>query len=132
MSDYEITNFELRVLLRHYWRNNFDAKAAAKAICDVESEGMVAPRTTQKWFKRFNEGDFGLEDKPRSGRPTVSDEQHLQATLSHSMKLKKHVKNFSIPSRRNGTLTKFESLQIVGRRSLTMMVSILKNSCCCF
>ena len=45
MSDYEITNLELRVLLRHYWRKNLDTKAAAKAICDVEGKGMVAPRT---------------------------------------------------------------------------------------
>jgi histone-lysine N-methyltransferase SETMAR len=81
MSDYEITNFELRVLLRHYWRKNLDAKAAAKAICDVEGEGTVAPRTAQKWFKRFNEGDFDLEDMPRSGRPTVFDEGNLQAAL---------------------------------------------------
>jgi transposase len=79
MSDYEITNFELHVLLRHYWRKNLDAKAAAKAICDVEGEGTVAPRTAQKWFRRFNEGDFDLEDRPRSGRPTVLDEGDLQA-----------------------------------------------------
>ncbi|CAF3601602.1 unnamed protein product [Rotaria socialis] len=62
MPDYEITNFELRVLLRHYWRKNLDAKAAAKAICDVE-------------------GDLDLEDRPRSGRPTVLDEGDLQAAL---------------------------------------------------
>jgi len=79
MSDYEITNFELRVLLRHYWRKNLDAKAAAEVICDVEGEGTVAPRTAQKWFKRFNEGDLDLEDRPRSGRPTVLDEGDLQA-----------------------------------------------------
>ena len=66
MSDYEITNFELRVLLRHYWQKNLDAKAAAKAICDVEGEGTVAPRTAQKWFKRFNEGDLDLEDRINS------------------------------------------------------------------
>ncbi|XP_014782746.1 histone-lysine N-methyltransferase SETMAR-like [Octopus bimaculoides] len=81
MSDYEITNFELRVLLRHYWRNNLDAKAAAKAICDVEGEGTVAPRTAQKWFKRFNKGDFDPEDRPRSGRPAILDEGDLQAVL---------------------------------------------------
>ena len=38
----------------------------------------------------------------------------------------------SIQSRRSGTLTKSESLQIVGRKSWTMMIFILKNSCCCF
>lgn len=81
MSDYEITSFELRVLLRHYWRKNLDAKAAAKAICDVEGEGTVASRTAQKWFKRFNEGNFDLEDMPRSGRPAVLDEGDLQAAL---------------------------------------------------
>ena len=76
-----MTNFQLRVLLRHYWRKNLDAKAAAKAICDVEGEGTVAPRTAQKGFKRFNEGDLDLEDRPRSGRPTVLDEGDLQAAL---------------------------------------------------
>ena len=81
MSDYEITNFELRVLLRHFWRQNLDAKAAAKAICDVEGEGVVAPQTGQKLFKRFNEGDLDLEDRPRSGRPTGLDEGDLQAVL---------------------------------------------------
>ena len=48
MSDYDITNFELRVLMCHYWRKNLDAKGAARAICDVEGEGTVAPRTAQK------------------------------------------------------------------------------------
>lgn len=48
MSDYEITNFEFRILLRHYWRKNLDAKTAAEAICDVECEGTVTPRTVQK------------------------------------------------------------------------------------
>ena len=81
MTDYEITNFELRVLLRRYCRKNLDAKTAVQAICDVEGEGTVAPRTAQKWFKRFNEGDLNLEDKPRSGRPTVLDEGDLKAAL---------------------------------------------------
>ena len=57
------------------------AKAAAKAICDVEGEGTVAAQTAQKWFKRFNEGGLDLKDRPRSGLPTVLDEGDLQAAL---------------------------------------------------
>ena len=61
MLHYEITKFELRVLLRHYWRKNMDAKVVAKEICNVKGEeGTVAPRTAQKWSKRFNEGDLSL------------------------------------------------------------------------
>jgi histone-lysine N-methyltransferase SETMAR len=83
MSDtgYEITQLEIRLLLRHYWKKGIDGKAAAKAICDVEGEGTVTPRTAQRWFKRFNEDNFDLEDRPRSGRPTVLDESDLQAAL---------------------------------------------------
>ena len=39
----DITNFELRVLLRHYWLHNLDAKAAA--ICDIKCKRTVSPRT---------------------------------------------------------------------------------------
>ena len=52
-----------------------------EAICDVEGEDTVAPRTAPKWFQRVNEGDFDLEDRPRSGRPTVLDEEDLQVAL---------------------------------------------------
>ena len=83
MSDtgYEITQLEIRLLLRHYWKKGIDGKAAAKAICDVEGEGTVTPRTAQRWFKRFNEDNFDLEDKPRSGAPRKLNEGDLQAAL---------------------------------------------------
>jgi histone-lysine N-methyltransferase SETMAR len=54
---------------------------AVKAICDVEGEGTIGKSAVIKWFKRFNDGDFDLEDKPRSGRPSVLDEGDLQAAL---------------------------------------------------
>lgn len=79
--DYEITKFEIRVLLRHYWKKGLTTRDAAEAICDVEGEGTTAQRTAAKWFKRFNEGDFDLEDKPRSGAPRKLDESDLQAEL---------------------------------------------------
>lgn len=53
--------FAIRVLLRHYWK---------KAI----------------WFKRFDEGETSLEDKPRSGRPTILNEQALREKLESTCK----------------------------------------------
>jgi histone-lysine N-methyltransferase SETMAR len=83
MSDtgYEITQLEIRVLLRHYWKKGLTIRDAADAINKIEGEKTIGKTAAGKWFKRFNEGNFDLEDRPRSGRPTVLDESDLQAAL---------------------------------------------------
>ena len=35
--------------------------------------GVTNDRTAQHWFARFKEGDFNLDDLPRSGRPVEFD-----------------------------------------------------------
>jgi hypothetical protein len=44
----ELEKYEVRVLLRHYWKQNYKATAAAKEIGDVEGEGAVNERTAQR------------------------------------------------------------------------------------
>lgn len=67
----------IRGLLRHYWRKGLSAKAAAEEICAVEGEGLVHRNTAALWFKRFKSGDTSLQDEPRSGRPSVVDDEEL-------------------------------------------------------
>ncbi|CAF4395888.1 unnamed protein product, partial [Rotaria magnacalcarata] len=74
-------NFEIRVLLRHYWKKGLSARAAAAEICEVEGEGTIGKTAAIKWFKRFEDGDLDFEDKPRSGRPSILDEEDLRAAL---------------------------------------------------
>jgi len=71
----------VRVLLRHYWKKGFSSRAATKEICDVEGEDYVSKSAAGRWFKRFQDGDIDLEDKPRSGRPPEIDDDVLLATL---------------------------------------------------
>jgi hypothetical protein len=59
----EMEKYKLQVLLRHYWKQNYKAMAAAKTICDVEGEGAVNERTAQWWFKRFASDNLSLEDE---------------------------------------------------------------------
>lgn len=68
---------EIRILLKHYWKQNFRAIDAAKKICEVEGDNSVSIRTVQKWFEKFNKGDMGLNDYPRSGRPTTVDSEAI-------------------------------------------------------
>ena len=76
-----MNNFEIHVLLRHYWKKGLFARAAAIEICEVEGEGTIGKTAAIKWFKRFEDGDFDFEDKPRSGRPSILDEEDLRAAL---------------------------------------------------
>ena len=68
----------IRVLLRFFWKKGLSAKAAAEEICAVEGNGVIDRRTASNWFKRFNEGDISLVDKPRSGRPSIVDDETLR------------------------------------------------------
>lgn len=63
------------------------ARAASKEICDVEGDGAVSKSMAIEWFKRFNEGNTDVCDKPRSGRPSeVDDEALIQMVLEEPCK----------------------------------------------
>jgi hypothetical protein len=53
--------YEVRVLLRHYWKQNYKAAAKKKKKSDFEGEGAVNERAAQRWFKRFASGNLSLE-----------------------------------------------------------------------
>ena len=44
-------NFEIRVLLKFFWKKGLSARAAAREICSVEGEGSVSNPTASAWFK---------------------------------------------------------------------------------
>ena len=44
-------------------------------------EGVVSDRTCRRWFENFGTGDFDLSDKPRSGRPSLIDDDVVKTML---------------------------------------------------
>ena len=73
-------NEHLRHLLFEFNKGS-KASEMARAICSVYGEDAINERTRQRWFSRFREGNFGMEDKPRTGRPSSLDEDQLNALL---------------------------------------------------
>jgi histone-lysine N-methyltransferase SETMAR len=70
---------EVRVLLRHYRKKGLSVRKAAEEI--NKGKGATNKSAAGRWFQRFNVGNFDLEDKPRSGRPTKLDNDDLLAVL---------------------------------------------------
>jgi phosphoribosylaminoimidazole-succinocarboxamide synthase len=71
----EMEKYKVRVLLRHYWKQNYKATAAAKKICDVEGKGAANECTAQRWFKWFMSGNLGLEDEQLPGQSRIWDSE---------------------------------------------------------
>ena len=44
----KLSKFEIRVLLEHYWKQDYKAAATAQRICEVEGEGVVSERVAQR------------------------------------------------------------------------------------
>ena len=77
----ELINFESRVLVKHYWKQDYKAAAAAaRRICEVGGDGVVSECVAQLWFQRFNTGEEN-KDLTRSGIPKVL--VACQKTLVH-------------------------------------------------
>ena len=70
-----------RHLLFFAFHRGQKAAEAARDICMVYREGVIGESTARKWFAKFKNGNFDINDTPRSKRPSEFDEDHLKALL---------------------------------------------------
>ncbi|EGI70038.1 Mariner Mos1 transposase, partial [Acromyrmex echinatior] len=61
-------------------------KSAAKAHRMLVEVGDTAPtdKSCREWFRRFKDGDFNVEDKPRSGQSKKFEDKELEALLEEN------------------------------------------------
>lgn len=57
------------------------ATQACRNITEAWGEGIVNDRGVQRWFARFRSGDMSLDDQPRSGRPSVINNEVLKELI---------------------------------------------------
>ena len=57
------------------------AAEAAWDICMVYGEGIIGKSRARKWFAKFKNGNFDIDDTPCNERPSEFKEDHLKALL---------------------------------------------------
>lgn len=71
---------EIRILLRYEFGLGHSAKESTDNICRVKGPGAVSYITARRWFARFRQGNFHIDDEPHVGRPhSVNSDELLKA-----------------------------------------------------
>ena len=83
----KISRRELRLLLLHEFRLGRKATEATSNICGTMGNDVLSIRTAQHWFHRFKNGNFELDDLPRSGRPLEVDMGLLKQLIKEDPRL---------------------------------------------
>ena len=68
-----------RHLLFFTFHQSQKAAEAAQDICMVYREGVIGKSTARKWFAKFKNGNFDIDDMPCSERPSEFHKDHLKA-----------------------------------------------------
>ena len=71
-------------IMLYYFKKGKNTTEIQKKICAVYGEGAVTDRTCQKWFAKFNVGDFSLDNAPRSGRPVEVDSDQINTIIENN------------------------------------------------
>ncbi|CAH2101384.1 unnamed protein product [Euphydryas editha] len=57
------------------------AAESHRILMEVYGKHALAERTCQKWFARFKDGDFCLEDEERPRQPKKFEDEELEALI---------------------------------------------------
>jgi hypothetical protein len=76
------------ILIREFALYEYDqahsAAEAARNIRKIYGANSLSDSNCRKWFSRFKEGDRGLQDLPREGRPKILDHQALKSVVDEN------------------------------------------------
>lgn len=77
----------IRHVILYEYRKGMSVGATHENIKNVYLNAAPSLRTIKNWFKKFRAGEFCLEDHPRSGRPSVIDDDVVCALLKNNSRL---------------------------------------------
>ena len=73
-------------IMLYYFKKGKNACEMQRKICVVYGEGAVTEGTCQKWFVKFQTGDFLLDEAPQLGRPGEVDSDHIETLTENNQR----------------------------------------------
>ena len=57
------------------------AAGAHRELQKLYGDAALSETTCRNWFRRFKDGDFDVDDRPREGRPKTFEDAELETLL---------------------------------------------------
>lgn len=73
--------YQYRTIFLYEYKLGTKATETARKINNAFGPATVNQRMVQRWFKRFRQGDYALEDEDGRGRPSKVDNDKLKKTI---------------------------------------------------
>ena len=81
MSNFVLTKQHLREVLIFCFNWKKSAAETHRMLVEVYGDTVPTDKSYKEWFRRFKDGDFSVEDKPRSGQPKKFEDKELEVLL---------------------------------------------------
>lgn len=81
MSEFVPNKRHLRKVLLHLYIRKESAAKAHRLLVQTYGEHALSESKCRKWFSRFKNGHFNVEDRERSGAPNKFEDAELEALL---------------------------------------------------
>ena len=72
---------DIRKLIKYCYSRQLSTTNARLELCTTHGSEFVSLSTVQRWYKKFREGEGGVEDAPRSGRPLKDVDDRIAEQL---------------------------------------------------
>ena len=81
MFDFVPNSRHLRKVLIFFFHSKKTATEAYRELQKVYGDAALSETTCRNCFRRFKDGDFAVDDRPREGRPKTFEDAELEALL---------------------------------------------------
>ena len=81
MSNFVSNNRHLREMLIFFFHSKKTAAEAHRELQKVYEDAALSETTCRDWFRRFKDGDFDVDYRPREWRPKTFEDAQLEAMV---------------------------------------------------
>ena len=81
MSDFVPNIPHLWEALIFFFDSKKTAAEADRELQNVYGDAALNETTCRDWFRRFKDGNFDVDDRPREGRPRTFEDAEMEAFL---------------------------------------------------
>ncbi|GBP53098.1 Mariner Mos1 transposase [Eumeta japonica] len=95
------------------WCAGASTSGAYRLLVEAYNKAALSKRTCREWFQKFENGDFDVEHKARSGRPKIYEDAELEELLEeHSSQAQKELA-LTLEVTQQAVLHRLESLGMI-------------------